>query len=217
MKDSVAAMVQNYVTHIRGKFPRARLRPFLFVSHQNGAPLAMVSANKVFRTLRERVARLPDNLSPHLLRYAWKDAFSAIVDRRGTDRAKEKKLRSYLIGWSPTSKTAGIHSRRHVREKADELSLEHQARPCEDRCQCILRADGSRDFLNTPRAGMAWSGPHRSGLGDLGMKCVNIEWPDLSYLHLTNARQDDLGPHAEVVRSGPRRFSMQVLAFIAGK
>jgi integrase len=127
IKDALAAMTQDYVTHVRAKFPQARRHPFLFVSHQGGAPLALVSANKVFRTLRERVDGLPKNLSPHLLRYAWNDAFSAIADKRGTALATEEKVRSYLMGWSPTSKTAASYTRRHVREKAEELSLQHQA------------------------------------------------------------------------------------------
>lgn len=126
MKDTLAAMAQDYVTHVRAKFPQARRHPFLFVSHQDGAPLALVSANKVFRTLRKRVDGLPENLSPHLLRHAWNDSFSAIADKRGTALAEEEKVRSYLMGWSPTSKTAATYTRRHVQKKAEELSLKHQ-------------------------------------------------------------------------------------------
>lgn len=126
MKDTLTAMAQDYVTHVRAKLRQARRHPFLFVSHQDGAPLALVSANKVFRTLRERVEGLPENLTPHLLRHGWNDALSAIIDKGGSARAEEEKVRSYLMGWSPTSKTAAVYTRRHVRKKAEELSLKHQ-------------------------------------------------------------------------------------------
>jgi len=134
MKDSLAAMIQQYVTHVRARFLRARRHPFLFISHQTGAPLALASANKVFRSLRERVDGLPENLTPHVLRHAWNDAFSRLLDRRadqkgrrrGEDHADEERMRSYLMGWSPASKMASVYTRRHVRETAEKMSLAHQ-------------------------------------------------------------------------------------------
>jgi integrase len=126
MQDGLVAMTQQYVTEVRSKFPKARRHPFLFVSHQDGAPLSLVSVNKVLRTLRERVPGVPENLTPHLLRHAWNDSFSRLMDREGVDPAREQQLRSELAGWAPNTGTAASYTRRHTREKAENLSLQLQ-------------------------------------------------------------------------------------------
>lgn len=126
MKDGLVAMVQEYVTHVRSKFPKARKHPYLIVSHRDGAPLAMISVNKLFVSLRERIIVLPDDLSPHLLRHAWNDAFSRLADSQEMDPVREQQMRSEMMGWSPTSGTAATYSRRHTREAAEKLSLSHQ-------------------------------------------------------------------------------------------
>lgn len=126
MKDGLVAMVQEYVTHVRSKFPKARRHPYLIVSHRDGAPLAMISVNKLFVSLRERIVDLPDDLSPHLLRHAWNDAFSRLADSQELDPVREQQMRSEMMGWSPTSGTAATYSRRHTREAAEKLSLSHQ-------------------------------------------------------------------------------------------
>ena len=40
---------------------------------------------------------------------------------------EEERMRSFLMGWSPTSKTALTYTRRHVRLKAQRVSLQMQA------------------------------------------------------------------------------------------
>lgn len=125
-KDSLAEMMEEYITQIRSKIVGARRHPFLFVSHSSGAPLALVSMNKMVRMLRERVPQLPSNLTPHVLRHAWNDAFSRLVDRKAISPAREQQLRSELMGWSPTSGQALTYTRRHTRALAEEMSLVHQ-------------------------------------------------------------------------------------------
>jgi integrase len=126
MKGGLVSMVQEYVTHVRSKLPKARKHPYLLVSHRDGAPLAMISVNKLFVSLRGKFDDLPEDLSPHLLRHAWNDAFSRLADSQKMDPAREQQMRSEMMGWSPTSGTAATYSRRHTREAAEKLSLKHQ-------------------------------------------------------------------------------------------
>lgn len=126
VKDGLMGMMQEYVTHIRSKIPGARRHSFLIVSHQTGRPLSHAALNKVFRNLRERVPDLPVDLSPHVLRHAWNDAFSRLIDAKNIDSAREAQMRSEMMGWSPTSGMAATYNKRKIREDADKLSLEHQ-------------------------------------------------------------------------------------------
>ena len=48
------------------------------------------------------------------------------MDKEGATEALETKARSYLMGWSETSNTAAIYTRRHVRLRAEEASLKLQ-------------------------------------------------------------------------------------------
>ena len=66
---------------------------------------------------------MPADLSGHVLRHTWNDVFSKKMDEAGVTPENERQARSYLMGWSPTSDTAATYTRRHVREKAKEVSL----------------------------------------------------------------------------------------------
>jgi hypothetical protein len=48
------------------------------------------------------------------------------MDISRVSEEQEKKMRSYLMGWSELSGTAATYTRRHVREKAKKVSLELQ-------------------------------------------------------------------------------------------
>ncbi len=115
------------VTH-RSALPAARKHGFLFVASASGAPLSIPSFAKIFNVLREKCPGLPRNLFAHLLRHTWNDRFSDEMDKRGIGEETEKKTRSYLMGWSETSGTAAVYTRRHVRKKAQEASLKMQDR-----------------------------------------------------------------------------------------
>ncbi|MBP1625921.1 MAG: hypothetical protein H6Q00_396 [Holophagaceae bacterium] len=126
LKDRLVSMVQEYVTHVRSKLPMAKKHPYLFVSHRDGAPLAIISVNKLFTSLRSKFKELPEDLTPHLLRHAWNDAFSRLADSLGLDSARERQLRAEVMGWEPTSNSPEFYSRRHTRNAAEKLSLQHQ-------------------------------------------------------------------------------------------
>jgi site-specific recombinase XerD len=126
LADGLVDMIQEYLTHIRVKVPNARKHQFLFVSHQDGAPLSLRGGNKVFEKLRERLADLPANLTPHVLRHAWNDAFSRLMDAKNVSPEREAQMRNEMQGWSPTSGTAATYNRRKITTDAEKFSLEHQ-------------------------------------------------------------------------------------------
>lgn len=123
----LSTMTHDYVTKVRHKLNGARKHAFLFVADKTGKPLSMSALNKTFVVLRKKCPGLPDNFSPHVGRHHCNDAFSETVDKQGISEADEIKLRSYQMGWSETSGTAAIYTRRHTREKAQKVSLKTQA------------------------------------------------------------------------------------------
>jgi integrase len=116
------AQLVGYVSQSRSALPHARKHPFVVVAHDDGAPLALISVNKILEELRE-VPGVSKNLSPHILRHAWNDMFSRLCDEQKVHKDLEAQLRSYLMGWSPVSKTAATYDVRHIRQVATELSL----------------------------------------------------------------------------------------------
>lgn len=114
-----------YVLQHRRKVGNAKRHPYLFVASISGAPLSLAAVNLVFQQLRT-VDGLPSNLSPHVLRHTWNDQFSALADREGFSEEVEKKMRSRLMGWSETSESASVYTRRHIRKKSREAMLSLQ-------------------------------------------------------------------------------------------
>ena len=127
LSEALLTATENYIVNERALIPNARKNPFLFVSGRTGAPLSLAALNKLFRVLRDRIDGLPDDLAPHLFRHSWNDEFSRKADASGISEEEEKKWRAFLMGWSPTSSTAAIYTRRHVREASGKASLEMQA------------------------------------------------------------------------------------------
>ena len=82
----------------------------------------------IFKRLKEAVN--DHTLSPHKLRHQWNYEFSHSVDNSGEDlsEALEEQIRSYLMGWSPTSGMAANYNRRRIVEKAHDASKAHQER-----------------------------------------------------------------------------------------
>lgn len=120
-------MAYEYVVKVRCKVQGARRHEFLLVADRSGEPMSLSSLNRVFADLREKCSGLPDNLEPHVLRHTWNDEFSRRMDEAGTGEAEEQQMRSFLMGWSPTSNSAATYTRRHVRKKAQQVSLRMQA------------------------------------------------------------------------------------------
>ena len=124
--DSLQRITSDYIMDARASIPGARKHDFLLVSGDTGAPWSVVSLAKAFQVLREKCKDLPRDLSAHVLRHTWNENFSIAMDKEKTGEETEKKIRSYLMGWSETSGTAATYTRRHIRNKAREVSLDIQ-------------------------------------------------------------------------------------------
>jgi integrase len=120
---SLLVETQTYILDHRSALPKAKKHGFLFVASRTGHPMTLATVGKVFKELRERCPSLPESLSGHVLRHTWNDAFSKKMDEAGVTPENERQARSYLMGWSPTSDSAAVYTRRYVRNKAKEVSL----------------------------------------------------------------------------------------------
>lgn len=127
LSEALSKLIYEYILNIRGKMPAAKKHGFLFVATYSGIPLSLNSMTKLFRTLRNSVPGLPDDLTSHVMRHTWNDRFSEVMDKKNIKETEEQQLRSYLMGWSPTSGTSATYTRRHIRKKAMEVSLQLQS------------------------------------------------------------------------------------------
>ena len=131
LHDQLSLCIQEYQLNQRGKLNAARKHGYLFVSHSGGTagqPLSIAGIDYVFKRLK--LALSDPSLSPHNLRHQWNYEFSHSIDS-SDDRmseAQEDQLRSYLMGWCPTSGMASNYNRRRVVEKAHKAIEEHQRR-----------------------------------------------------------------------------------------
>ncbi len=126
VSDDLARRTRHYILEERRRFAAARKHPFLFVAN-GGAPLSLRGLNKIFGILSEQHPEL-QGVFPHLLRHVNNYNFSKNADEQGMDAEKEKKTRSQLMGWSETSGTAEIYTRRETERKAREASLQLQSK-----------------------------------------------------------------------------------------
>lgn len=124
--DDLAGMIEEYILKVRNKSPGASRHDYLFTATGTGQPLSLTGVTKVFRILRTKISDLPDNLTSHVLRHTWNDRFSEMMEQNNISETEEKKLRSYLMGWSEFSGMAAIYTKRYVRQKANEASLDLQ-------------------------------------------------------------------------------------------
>lgn len=123
LSETLLAETQAYILNHRSTLPRAKFHSFLFVASHTGEPLSQAAVGKMFGELRDKCPSLPKRLTPHVLRFTWNDNFSKLMEKNGVPPEKEESQRSYLMGWSPTSKMAAVYTRRYVRNKAKEASL----------------------------------------------------------------------------------------------
>lgn len=131
LSSGLCRLTHDYITKARRNIEGARRHPFLFVAMGTGAPLSLSAVNDVFAELRKAFPREFDTLTPHVLRHTWNDRFSKTMDDTNLSEVEEERMRSFLMGWSPTSKTAVNYTRRHVRIKAQQASLAMQAQQVE--------------------------------------------------------------------------------------
>lgn len=121
-------LTEDYVLNHRLAFSGARRHDFLFVASGTGLPLSTSSITKIFRVLSAQPAMQASPLCAHLLRHTWNERFSEIVDQQDVSEETEKRVRSYLMGWSDISKSAASYTRRHVKKKAACISIAMQER-----------------------------------------------------------------------------------------
>lgn len=120
--------IYEYVFDHRKKVPGAKRHGYLFVTHKagpsQGAPLTIAGFKKWMTMLKD--IAVGDGFHAHALRHHWNYTFSQSADAQGLDPEKEKKIRSYLMGWSETSETAEIYNGRHIAKAAHKAVLEMQ-------------------------------------------------------------------------------------------
>ncbi len=126
MSDELASQIKEYVLGSRRSILGARQHQFLFVANGTGKPLSLVALNKMFILLRNKFFGQADTLSPHILRHTWNDEFSELMDKEKIPEDTERRMRSYLMGWSENSTSASNYTRRHVRAKSLGASLRLQ-------------------------------------------------------------------------------------------
>ena len=125
LSDEMASLARNYILKFRSQIKGARRHNYLLVADGTGAPLGKAAFFEVFRELREKLP-VGVKVHPHLFRHTWNDDFSEKMDREKVPEERERKYRSTLMGWSPTSGTSATYTKRHVERKAREASLEMQ-------------------------------------------------------------------------------------------
>ena len=114
-------ILDHIIKHRRSR-RYAATHAFLFVA-QSGRPLSKSAISKIFSIIRSRVEEVDPNLSPHVLRHTFNENLSAIFESSKTEPEKEKRVRSYLNGWSPQSNTAAVYLRRQTRYAAQEMGV----------------------------------------------------------------------------------------------
>lgn len=124
-------LTHEYITNTRRATEGARRHPFLFIAMGTGAPLSLSAVNAIFAELRNAFDGEFDTVTPHVLRHTWNDRFSDVMDKAEVSEAEEERMRSFLMGWAPTSKASVNYTRRHVRLKAQQVSLAMQAKQVE--------------------------------------------------------------------------------------
>lgn len=126
LSSELLRLTYEYIFHHRRSIKGVKSHPYLFVAHKTGDPLSLSALNRVFRDLDIEVDGVDYKVTPHELRHTWNDSFSRASDLKGYTDSEEQASRAYAMGWSPTSGTAATYTKRHVRNKAKEISLDYQ-------------------------------------------------------------------------------------------
>lgn len=124
MPKVIADLTHHYIIDYRAKLPYSKKHEFLFVADKTGQPLSKIAVNKIFEQLKNANKDLPRDLSAHILRHTWNDNFSKHMDKKAIGEEREKQIRSYIMGWSPTSNTSSNYTKRHMREEANKAILD---------------------------------------------------------------------------------------------
>lgn len=131
LSPGLCKLTHEYITSTRRATEGARRHPFLFIAMGTGAPLSLSAVNAIFAELRNAFNGEFDAVTPHVLRHTWNDRFSDVMDKLKVSEAEEERMRSFLMGWVPTSNTSVNYTRRHIRLKAQQVSLAMQTKQVE--------------------------------------------------------------------------------------
>ena len=129
---SLCELIKVYVFEYRSCHKQAQKHGYLLTSNRDGKPLSIKSLNAIFDKIRASVPELSKDLHPHLLRHTWNDTFSEMVDQKNIPEEQEKRIRTLLMGWSPTSEMPSIYTRRHTKKKAKEILQAQQEKVLRD-------------------------------------------------------------------------------------
>lgn len=132
LSEEMAVLAREYILKSRGQLKGARRHKFLLVANGSGAPMSKAAFGKIFQVLGNNCPELV-GIHPHLFRHTWNDDFSEQMDREVVPAEREQKVRSLLMGWSPTAGTAATYTRRHIEAKANEASLNMQKRSMKEK------------------------------------------------------------------------------------
>lgn len=118
-------LVYEWIVHHRSKLLRAAKgnAQYLIVTVPNGRPMSPSNVNKIFEAVRERVAGLPAEVAPHILRHSWNDTFSELMDKKGISAEDEVKWRKKIMGWRNEA-SAQHYLRRTVARRSNEVLRE---------------------------------------------------------------------------------------------
>ena len=120
----ILELTRDYIINHRALLPQAKKHEFLFVASKSGLAMSLDTVNKVFSKLQETYPDGFKRLSPHILRHTWNDNFSLMIEKNNTPESKEKKMRSYIMGWAETSNSAITYTKRYTKQKANEILLD---------------------------------------------------------------------------------------------
>lgn len=127
----LAERIHDYVLKYRSRVPGAKKHGYLFVTHKAGPscgrPLSIAGFAKFMREIKDIGIEFRD-VHAHALRHAWNYMFSQQMDEKGVTPEREQQVRSYLMGWSPTSGTAATYNKRHIKEESAKAVLGLQDR-----------------------------------------------------------------------------------------
>lgn len=151
LRVKTAQLIEDYILNERAATPNAKKHPFLFVTHRKcatqGQPLSLSAFDNNVVTAMKEVDPKFSIIHPHLFRHEYNVALSRKIDannalviagdttKKKIEEGEEAKIRMHLMGHS-SEKSGDIYNKRHIKEKADEISLADQeefAKELEDR------------------------------------------------------------------------------------
>ncbi len=140
IKEETAQLINKYIMGYRKKIPKAKVHPYLFVSHHGKTKGEPVSYSTFENTIIATLKAVDDKFSmiyPYFFRHNYNDRLSDKIDKNNTlaendiegyryiTPEKEEKIRMHVMGHSDP-KSAAPYTQRHVKKEADRIQLQEQ-------------------------------------------------------------------------------------------